>query len=89
MPIVESQTVGRAVVTSNCTSMPEVAGDGAALVDPFSVASIRKGVLQVIEDHDYRNRLIELGKLNCRRFTPDAIACQYLKIYQSITNQND
>ncbi|MCP9787690.1 glycosyltransferase [Cyanobium sp. Maggiore-St4-Cus] len=88
MPILESQTVGRAVVTSNCTSMPEVAGDGAALVDPFSVASIRKGVLQVIEDQAYRNRLIELGKLNCRRFTPDAIAIQYLKIYQSIINKN-
>ena len=57
MPIVEAQNVGRPVVTSNCASMPEVAGDGAALVDPYSVASIRAGFQQIIENEAYRNAL--------------------------------
>ena len=43
MPILEGQTVGRPVITSNLYSMPEVAGDGACLVDPFDAQSIRQG----------------------------------------------
>ncbi|MFM7851415.1 MAG: glycosyltransferase, partial [Flammeovirgaceae bacterium] len=42
MPIVEANTVGRVVVTSNILSMPEVAGNAARLVDPFDVGSIRE-----------------------------------------------
>ena len=47
MPVVEAQIVGRPVVTSNRASMPEVAGDGAVLVDPYSVASIRDGFQKI------------------------------------------
>lgn len=84
MPILEAQSVGRPVVTSNCTSMPEVAGDGAILVDPLSVASIRAGLLRVIEDGDCRAALIERGRRNARRFDADAIAARYLTLYQSL-----
>jgi glycosyltransferase involved in cell wall biosynthesis len=84
MPILEAQVVGRPVVTSNCTSMPEVAGGAALLVDPYSVESIRDGILQVINDADYRDNLIQKGRLNAQRYTTEAIAAEYLRIYQSI-----
>ena len=42
MPIVEAQIVGRPVVTSNCASMPEVAGDAAVLVDPFQSRQLER-----------------------------------------------
>ena len=45
MPIIEANAVGRPVITSNVSSMPEVAGDAACLVDPFDQQSIRQGVL--------------------------------------------
>ncbi len=85
LPIVEAQATGRAVVTSDVYSMPEVAGDGACLVDPFDVESIRNGVVRVICDAAYRNELIERGYRNVERFRPEVIAAQYCALYQELS----
>ena len=61
LPIIEGNKAGRVVVTSNIAPMTEIAANAACLVDPYSVASIRDGVLKVIEDTGYRNTLIEKG----------------------------
>lgn len=84
LPIVEAQAVGRPVVTSNLSSMPEVAGDAACLVDPFDVASIRAGVLRVIDDENYRNGLVANGFENVERFKSARIAGQYASLYQEV-----
>lgn len=84
LPIVEAQSVGRPVVTSNVGPMPEVAGGAACLVDPFSVESIRDGVLRVIGDADYRDKLVRDGFENAKRFHPQAIAAKYAQIYESL-----
>jgi glycosyltransferase involved in cell wall biosynthesis len=49
MPIVEAQAIGRPVLASNLSPMKEVAGPGACLVDPYSVAEIRSGLDRIIE----------------------------------------
>ena len=67
MPILEAQTVGRVVVTSNISAMPEVAGDGACFVDPLSIKAIRAGIEQVLNDENYRNSLIINGLKNVKR----------------------
>jgi glycosyltransferase involved in cell wall biosynthesis len=84
MPILEAQTVGRPVISSNLSSMPEVAGDAACLVDPYSVESIRAGVLQVISDSAYREALIAAGFENIKRFQPEAVARAYGELYQEL-----
>ncbi len=84
LPIVEGNVTGRPVVTSNLLSMPEVAGNAACLVDPFDVASIRAGVRRVIDDAPYREQLIENGYRNAARFTPQAIARQYVELYREL-----
>ena len=84
LPIIEAQAVGRPVVTSNCSSMPEVAGDGAELVDPTDIASIRAGIERVIADHGHRAKLIERGFENVGRFRPGRIAAQYEAIYREL-----
>ena len=84
MPILEAQTVGRPVVTSNLSSMPWVAGEAAVLVDPYSVESIRAGVLRVIQDRVVREKLIHEGFDNIRRFDADHVARQYLSVYRSV-----
>ena len=81
MPVLEAQSVGRPVVTSNCSSMPEVAGSGACLVDPTDIESIRKGVLRIIHDEKYRTRLIEAGFMNVKRFQSEEVARQYAALY--------
>ena len=84
MPIVEANVVGRPVVTSDISSMPEVAGNAACLVDPFDCASIRSGIRRVIKDVDYRSKLIANGRVNAERFDANNIAEQYLAIYKEM-----
>jgi len=88
LPIVEAQAVGRPVVTSNLLSMPEVAGNAACLVDPFSVESIRDGILKVWHDAGYRQNLVAAGLENVKRFRPAAIAAQYVAIYEELAGRN-
>lgn len=84
LPIVEAQAIGRPVVTSRNQSMPEVAGDAACLVDPFDVASIRRGVMRVLTDAPYRESLVERGYRNVERFQPTRIAAQYARLYAEL-----
>ena len=84
LPIIEANAVGRPVVTSNISSMPEVAGNSACLVDPYDVESIRKGILKVLEDKEYRDILIESGYINADRFSAKEISSQYEEIYREM-----
>ena len=88
MPIIEANATERVVITSNCSSMPEVAGNAALLVDPFEVSSIRSGIIELIEDPSLRKTLIENGRQNRERFSPDAIATQYYDLYKKIAVSN-
>jgi glycosyltransferase involved in cell wall biosynthesis len=84
LPVAEAQAAGRPVVTSDLSPMKEVAGGAACLVDPYNVASIREGVLSVIRQPDYRQRLVEKGLENVRRFGAVEIAGRYEEIYKTI-----
>lgn len=86
LPILEAQAAGRAVITSNVTSMPEVAGEGAILVDPYSVEAIRNGIQRLIEDEKLRTNLIQKGLENVKRFDAEEIARQYQELYDAIDN---
>ncbi|RKS13308.1 glycosyltransferase family 1 protein [Flavobacterium sp. 120] len=84
MPIVEANCIERVVITSNTSSMPEVASDAACLVDPFDIKSIKNGFLKVIQDEAFRDLLINNGKNNRNRFNAEKIAQSYLDIYKLI-----
>lgn len=84
MPIIEANMVERAVVTSNVSSMPEVAGDAACLVDPYNIQSIKEGILKIITNEPYRNKIIENGRINKQRFDATHIAHQYFDIYNEL-----
>jgi glycosyltransferase involved in cell wall biosynthesis len=84
MPIVEANTVERVVVTSNISSMPEVAGNAACLVDPHNVDDMRAGFIKVINDDAFREELIANGRVNKLRFDADNIAAMYFELYKEI-----
>ena len=89
MPIIEAQLVGKPVVTSDIEPMPWVAGEnGACLVDSYSTASIRSGVIKVIEDQAYRQSLVENGLKNVMRFEPAKIARMYEEVYREVVDKN-
>ncbi len=84
MPIIEGQSVGRAVLTSNIAPMTEVAGEGACFVDPHSIDSIRNGFLKIIHDPKYREEIIKKGTENVKKYKLEYITAQYNKLYQKI-----
>jgi glycosyltransferase involved in cell wall biosynthesis len=82
MPILEGQSVGRPVLTSDFDPMRSVAGPGGALlVNPLRIDSIRQGFLALMADGLLRSRLIAAGRANCGRFTLEAVAAEYLALY--------
>jgi glycosyltransferase involved in cell wall biosynthesis len=88
MPIIEAQWIERPVITSNCSSMREVASDSACMVDPLDVESIRSGVIRMLADEEFRIELIKRGQANRLRYGIDAIANQYLELYRSVADKN-
>lgn len=83
LPIIEAQAVGRPVITSNIAPMCDVAGDSACLVDPHSIASIRQGIIAILNSQDYRQDLVEKGYMNVARYSPAAVARRYLLLYRA------
>jgi glycosyltransferase involved in cell wall biosynthesis len=68
LPILEAMASGCPVLTSNCTAMPEVAGNAAVLVDPLSVACIAEGIRMLA--HEVRARdLSQQGYKRSQRFS--------------------
>jgi len=84
LPIIEAQAMQKPVITSNLPPMDDVAGDGAVLVDPNHPSIIKDGLLKLINDPEYRKRLIERGTENMKRFDSKAIATQYCDLYLQI-----
>lgn len=88
LPIIEANAVGRPVITSTLSSMPDVAGDAALLVDPYDVAAINDAVLRVISEPDLREKLVLNGRKNIERFTPQKIATLYAQLYDQVYEEN-
>lgn len=81
MPIIEGQSTGRVVLTSNISPMAEVAGGASILVNPHDIDSIRKGYDEAIKNHE---SYINKGLKNVERFQLCEITKQYFRIYNSI-----
>lgn len=79
LPILQAFATGCPVVTSNVSSMPEVAGDAAVLVDPYSVESIAEGVKSALRR---KETLIKLGLERIKEFSWEKTAKQTLRVYE-------
>lgn len=84
LPIIEGQSLGKPVVTSDLSPMKETAGNGAVLCDPHSPESMRTAIKKVIADEHLRTELFEEGKRNVTRFSAPRVAEQYEALYDEI-----
>jgi glycosyltransferase involved in cell wall biosynthesis len=82
LPVVESMACGTPVVTSTVTSLPEVAGGAAILVDPHNIEEIAGGLHRAVSDRGLREELRAKGLERSRLFTWDSTARKTLEIYQ-------
>ncbi len=80
LPVLEAQAAGVPVMTANNSSLPEVAGDAAILVDPTDVDAIADAMLRLSSDEALRQRLIAAGHANVARFSWQKAAQQTLAV---------
>lgn len=74
IPLVEAMQAEVPVITSNVTSLPEVAGDAALQVNPFNTDEIKNAMLKIYRDENLRKSLIEKGKIQKEKFSWDKSA---------------
>ncbi len=86
IPILEAQRSGCPLITSNTSSMPEVAGDGALFVNPYLPEDIASKMEQILTNPGLRKDLIERGLKNSKRFSWENMATQVLKIYLELNS---
>ncbi|HEY0741891.1 MAG TPA: glycosyltransferase family 1 protein [Chryseosolibacter sp.] len=84
MPVVEAMACGTPVITSKISSMPEIAGDAALLIDPLSPPSIADALIELLSNEELRQDKIQDGILNAKRFSWDITAEKVLGIYERI-----
>lgn len=84
MPVIEAQSVGRVLITSNITPIPSIAGKGAHYVDPNDIVDIKSGFNKIISSEDYRNYLITEGLKNVLQYQIENVSEKYKLLYEEL-----
>ncbi len=84
LPALEAQACATPVVSSDKTSLPEVLGDGAVYFNATSVSDLTKKMIDVLQDEKLRNKLIDEGLENAKRFTWKQTAQKTLEVYSDL-----
>jgi len=82
LPILEAMACGVPVITSNSSSMPEIADDAALLVNPFDYKELAAGMEQLLSDENLRRDYTKKGLERAKQFTWKASAEKLLSIYE-------
>jgi len=86
IPLLEAMASGTPIITSNCTSLPEIAGEAALFVDPSNPEELKKAIIRIIDDVNLKSRLTELGTKQLNIFDWESTAKLTLLCYQNILN---
>lgn len=88
VPIIEAQATGRPILTSDIPPLNEIAQKSAALVDPYSIESIKNGFFDIFQNYD---KFVSLGLKNVEKFRLSTISHEYMALYESmvVRNKND
>ena len=87
IPLLEAMACGTPVITSNTSSMPEIAGEDALLINPEDDESISKMMLKIENDESLYNQQREYGLERAKMFSWKKTAENLLKVYNSVLKQ--
>jgi glycosyltransferase involved in cell wall biosynthesis len=85
LPVLESMVLGTPVVTSRESSVPEVAGDAALLVDPYSIDEIAAAIRTIVNDADLRAELSQRGRVQAANFSIDRYRERVGALYRTLS----
>lgn len=84
LPVLEAAACGTPVITSNTTSLPEVAGDAGVLVTPGNAEELKTAMRRVLHDPVLQQQMRERGLRHAATFSWERTANEMLKVYQKI-----
>lgn len=84
LPVLEAMRSEAPVITSKCSSLPEITGDSAILVDPLNDEEIESSVTKVLSDKDYRSELIRKGIEQAKIFSWERTVVESIKSFESL-----
>ena len=87
LPPLEAMAHGTPVVTSNTSSLPEVVGPGAVMVNPENVFEIMRGIHRVLIDQSMREKLKQRGYEQVQRFSWEDSAQRILRVYREVAGE--
>jgi len=87
IPMLEAMACGVPVITSNTSSMPEVAGNGALIIDPFKPEEITDAIIKILNNQTLREELIKHGFEQAAKFSWKAMSESVLEIYREIGHE--
>jgi glycosyltransferase involved in cell wall biosynthesis len=86
VPPIEAMACGAPVITSNTSSLPEVVGDAALLIDPHNTHELAQAILRLLENEQLREELRQKGYARAQLFTWPKSASKMLSVYQRLYN---
>ncbi|MDR2782449.1 MAG: glycosyltransferase, partial [Treponema sp.] len=89
MPILEAMSCGTPVMTSDSSSLREIAGSAALLVNPLNVESIEAGIHKLYADKNFREDLSARGKQRILDYSWKHAGEKLVKIYKGLCNEKD
>jgi len=84
MPVLEAMAAGIPVITSNCSSLPEVAGDAARLVDPQNQTELEGALQTLAGNQPLRQSIIETGLRRARLFSWEKAVAETAAVYNEL-----
>ena len=86
-PVAQAMAAGVAVLTSNNSCLPEIAGEGALLVDPRSAAEIAAGLTRLLESESERRQLAARGRQRAERYRWETCAERSLEFFRRVSGR--
>ena len=84
LPVLEALSLGVPTITSLVSSLPEVAGEAAILINPNKVSEIKSALRKVLEDEDLRKKFSRAGIVQAKKFSWEKCAEETVKVYDSV-----
>jgi glycosyltransferase involved in cell wall biosynthesis len=88
IPMLEAMSCNVPVITSNTSSMPEVSGEAAHIVNPFNPEEITQGLIEILKNEAYRKSLCDKGVERSQQFSWNNMAKDYLRLYELIHSEH-
>ncbi|MGB2878861.1 MAG: glycosyltransferase family 1 protein [Candidatus Omnitrophota bacterium] len=84
LPVLEALSCGKPVISSNVSSLPEITGDAAILVDPHDIRQLREGIKRVDGDSSFRSELSNRALEHAKKFSWKETAVKTLEVYKEV-----